>query len=230
MEGEILYRSFKEKRSTVHAFLDDYAFVIRTYIDLYTVTFDEYYLKRAVYFTNYTIEQFFDTKDGFFFYTANVSQALIARKKELFDNVIPSSNSVMAQNLHHLGILSDRQDWKHTAANMVGSLAQLVTGEPNYMSHWGIVLMEVRNGMSEVVVVGEGCESTTAQLNATYNPFMLTMGTIEGSQLPLLQDKIAVNGKTTIYVCYNKTCRLPVHRISDALDQIIPKHPAELRH
>jgi uncharacterized protein len=230
MDGEILYRSFKGKRSTVHAFLDDYAFVIRAYIDLYTVTFDEYYLKRANYFTTYAIDQFYDTKDGFFFFTPSVSQPLITRKKEIFDNVIPSSNSVMAQNLYYLGILFDREDWKHSATAMSRSLAHLVTSEPNYMSQWGIVLMEVRNGMSEVVIVGNACEHTAAQLNATYNPFALTMGTAGSSELPLVQGKIAVDEKTTIYVCYNKTCRLPVHRLSDAIDQIIPKHPAELRH
>ncbi|RAV99599.1 thioredoxin domain-containing protein [Pseudochryseolinea flava] len=230
IDGAVIFRSFKDKRSNVHAFLDDYAFVIRAYIDLYTVTFDAYYLKRAVYFMNYTITQFYDTKDGFFFYTAEVSPALIARKKEIFDNVIPSSNSVMAQNLHHLGILADRDDWKHIAETMSGSLAHLVVGEPNYMSHWGIVLMEVRNGMSEVAVVGKECADTAAQLNATYNPFMLTMGMEKESELPLLEGKIALDDKTTIYVCYNKSCRLPVHRISDALDQIISKHPAALRH
>jgi len=35
-----------------------------------------------------------------------------------------------------------------------------------------------------------------------------------------MQGKIAIDGKDTIYVCYNKTCQQPVTDIDKALDQI----------
>ena len=40
------------------------------------------------------------------------------------------------------------------------------------------------------------------------------------SDLPLLQYKTEINGKTAIYVCYNKTCKLPVTDLDVALTQI----------
>ncbi len=66
MEGLVIYRSYKDKRSTVHAFLDDYAFVIKAYTDLYEVTFDAYYLRRTRRNSlEYTLEQFSDSAGGF---------------------------------------------------------------------------------------------------------------------------------------------------------------------
>jgi len=37
--------------------------------------------------------------------------------------------------------------------------------------------------------------------------------------LPLLKNKY-VKGETMIYVCVNKSCKLPVSKVSDAIEQI----------
>jgi uncharacterized protein YyaL (SSP411 family) len=230
MEGYILYRSFREKRSTVHAFLDDYAFVIQAYTRLYEVTFDEYYLRRAEGFLAYAVEQFRDPADGFFFYTAHAAEELIARKKEIFDNVIPSSNAVMAQNLLRLGILLDRDDWKEMASNLTGSLAHLITTEPNYMSYWGIAYAETRKEMAEIVIIGDQAQALRSEFHLQYHPFSVTMGATHGSELSLLKGKVAMNGKTTLYVCYTKTCKSPVHTVAEAEKQLSANHEHAFRH
>lgn len=222
MEGHTLYRSFKEKRSSVHAFLDDYAFVIQAYRKLYEVTFEEYYLLRAERFMEYAIEQFRDPADGFFFYTAHAAEPLITRKKEIFDNVIPSSNAVMAQNLLYLGIMLDRNEWKEMAAGMTGSLAHLIATEPSYMSYWGIAYAETKKEIAEIIIVGEQSQELRAELQQRYHPYSVVMGTSDHSELPLLQGKVPTGGKTTLYVCYNKTCRLPVYSVEDAEKQVLP--------
>jgi uncharacterized protein len=220
-QGSVLYRSFKNKRSTTKGFLDDYAFVIQACIRLYQVTFDEYWIKRAQVLMNHTIEQFHDNEDGFFHYSANDSEKLIARKKELFDNVIPASNSVMAQNLYQLGIILDKENWKQLAEAMTSPLAHIITTEPNYMSNWAIAFTEMKKGLAEVVFAGENIENLNLDFHKTYQPFTVTMGSVAKSELPLLSGKIAVNSQPTIYVCYNKTCQKPVHEISDAIEQLM---------
>ncbi|HCW07415.1 MAG TPA: thioredoxin domain-containing protein, partial [Cytophagales bacterium] len=99
-----VFRSYRDKRSNTEGFLEDYAFLIRAYISLYEVTFDESYLQKAQLWTNYTLENFLDEEDYYFHFSSLSSEQLIAKKKEVFDNVIPSSNAVMARNLFHLGI------------------------------------------------------------------------------------------------------------------------------
>jgi uncharacterized protein len=218
MDGTRLYRSYKEKRSSTRGFLDDYAYVIQAYIRLYSVTFENYWLKRAEVFMDHTIEQFHDAEDGFFFYTARDSEALIARRKELFDNVIPCSNSVMVQNLFHLGTLLAKDKWTQLAEAIVTPLAHLIVGEPNYMSNWGVAYCEIKKGMVEVVLAGDE-QRSLIDLHTGYQPFILTMAG-EDPVLPLTEGKGLIGEKPTIYVCFDKTCQKPVHTLQEAKEQI----------
>lgn len=218
-EEKTLYRSFKGKRSNTKGFLDDYAFYIQALIRLYQVTFSEHHLRRAETLLEHTLDQFLDKADGYFFYTASGSEKLITRKKEIFDNVIPSSNAVMAQNLSHLGTLLDRDDWKQLAVAMTDGFSHLIKGEPGFMSQWGIVYMELKKGLAEIALRGKNISELRKELGEHYIPFSIIQGSENGSELPLLRDKVA-GEHGTIYVCYNKTCKLPVHTVPDALKQL----------
>ena len=221
MEGLTLFRSYKNKRSHVKGFLDDYAYMIQASLNLYQVTFDAYWLHRARALTEHTVENFLDETDGFFRYARKDAEKLIATQKEIFDNVIPASNSVMAQNLLHLGILCDESNFRSLAENMTLSLSHLITGEPNYMSNWGIVYMELKKGLAEVAFVGAAAKTGCKEFHENFQPFMLTMGTETESELPLLQGKSSDQHPLTIFVCYNKTCQRPVHSVAEAIEQIV---------
>jgi uncharacterized protein YyaL (SSP411 family) len=116
--------------------------------------------------------------------------------------------------------LLDKDEWKSMATRMVDSIGYLITNEPNYMSNWGIVFSEIKKGMAEVVFVGESNKERALEFSSRYEPFALLMGTTVSSELPLLQGKTVVNGKDTIYVCYNKACQRPVHNVKDAFEQV----------
>lgn len=220
-EGLTLYRSYKNKRSHVKGFLDDYAYVIQASLSLYQVTFDEYWIQRARALAEYTIEHFLDDSDGFFRYARKDAEKLIAVQKEIFDNVIPASNSVMTQNLLHLGILWDEQKFRNLSESMMLSLSHLITSEPNYMSNWGIAYAEMKKGMAEVAFVGREAKEACEKLHGSFQPFVLTMGSETESDLPLLQGKTSADHALTIFVCYNKTCQRPVHTVTEAIQQIV---------
>ena len=221
MEGNKIYRSYKNKRSTTVGFLDDYAFYIQALIKLYQVTFDEQWIHRASTLMEHSIEQFFDPHDAFFFYTSAHGERLISRKKEIFDNVIPSSNAVMAQNLNYLSIFFERDDWGKTAKAMAESLSHIIKSEPTYMSHWAIVFTEIKKGLAEIALTGKNIKTLQSEFLQQYFPFSIIQGTEDKSDLPLLKDKVSMDGKSTIYVCYNKTCKLPVHTLEEAKLQLI---------
>ncbi|HET9053916.1 MAG TPA: thioredoxin domain-containing protein, partial [Cyclobacteriaceae bacterium] len=219
MEGNKIYRSFKGKRGNTEGFLEDYAYTIQAYLKLYQANFNEDFVIRAAALTEYALENFYDAEESYFFYTSKQAEKLITRKKEIFDNVIPASNGVMVQNLYHLGILLDRDDWKKMAREMTENLSHLISHEPNYMSYWGIVLMEMKAGLAEVVFTGESYLAKKNEFRKSYQPFTLLMGSHKPSQLPLLQGKTETD-KDLIYVCYDKTCRLPVQRVDEAMKQL----------
>lgn len=214
-----VYRSFKDKRGNTEGFLEDYAYIIQAYIKLYQANFDEQWIEKAKTFTEYVLENFYDVGESYFYFSGKHAEKLIARKKEIFDNVIPASNGVMVQNLYHLGIILDRADWKTMAQEMTENLTHLISQEPNYMSNWGIVLTEMKAGLAEIVFTGESYLYQKRDFKKSYQPFTLVMGSNTPSQLPLLQGKTEVDGNL-IYVCYDKTCKLPVHTIEEALKQL----------
>ena len=88
----------------IPAFIDDYAATSQAFINLYPVTFDEQWLNLAEKITQYGFDHFFDEASGLFGYTAIESQLVTGTKTETTDNVIPSSNAMMAAVLHDLGI------------------------------------------------------------------------------------------------------------------------------
>ena len=220
MESSTLFRSYKGKRSQTHAFLDDYAYLIQAYIRLYQNTFTEYWIKRAEQFMVHTIDHFLDSGDGYFLFSGKYGEKLIANKKEIFDNVIPASNSVMAQNLWHLGTILDKEEWKQMGRKMVMSLSHIIKSDPNYMSNWAITFTEIGKGLAEVAFVGEECMTLKAQFDQHFAPFALTMGATTESRLPLLEGKTTIEGKSAIYVCYDKTCQRPVTSVEEARSQL----------
>ncbi len=213
MDSTTVFRSFRDKRSGITGFLDDYAAVIQSQIKLYEVTFDEYWIKRAEAFLEYVIENFFDTNEGYFFYTSAHGEKLISRKKEILDNVIPSSNSVMGWNLFRLGTILDRKDWREMAEQMTLNLTQLILDEPYYMSNWAILYTEIKKGLMEVAFIGEDIETLRQEFHIEFQPFTQAMGTKTSSTLPLLADKTIKGKKPTLYVCYRNTCYAPVHAV-----------------
>jgi len=215
-----LQRSYKAKASVTEGFLEDYAYLIQANINLYEVTFNEAYIRQARQWTNYTLEHFYDADEGFFFFNSRYAETLIAQKKEIFDNVIPASNSVMAANLFRLGALLSDEEWQNVAKQMVKRLYSLITTEPNYMSNWGIVLLEMTRGLHEVVIMGTNSNEVRGVLQKHFIPFAVIAGGQSENDLLLLKGRLPKDDQTLIYVCVDHTCQLPVDNVEQALNQL----------
>ena len=97
-DGRLLH-NYKNGKSTINGYLEDYATVIDSFIALYQNTFDQKWLNIANQLTQYTIEHFYETEKNLFYFTSNLDPKLISRSIEYSDNVIPASNSIMAKKL-----------------------------------------------------------------------------------------------------------------------------------
>ena len=202
-------------------FADDYAAVIQALIKYYETTFEIEALRLADQLTMSVVEGFFDESESLFFYSSNEAESLIARKKELFDNVIPSSNSIMADNLFRLGTHLDNEAYKTKAIKMVKQVAALIEQEPEFLPNWGRVAALLAKPMPEIVIVGPQAIEMAREFNSRSMPNKVLIASLEESEeLPLLSYKSAIGGETTIYVCFNKTCKLPVTSVEEALEQI----------
>lgn len=215
-----VYRAYKNKRSQTEGFLEDYAFLIQAYTSLYQVTFNEGWLYKAKTWTEYVLNHFYDSQEEYFYFSSDAAESLIARKKEVFDNVIPGSNSVMARNLFELGILLDQEDWQQRAGRMTLKLTNLIQKEPVYMSHWAVVLCELVHEPATIVFSGPDALVLRQQLMNQYYPFVITAGATGQSELLLLTGREPLANETRIFVCYTKSCQLPVTGAEDARKQM----------
>ncbi len=213
-----LTRNYKEGKEAVNGFLDDYAMTADAFISLYQITFDEQWLYKAKSLSDYAIDHFFDLESNSFYYTSDLDPPLVTRKREVVDNVIPSSNSMMAKVLHHIGIYLFDDEYEAIANSMMNNMLQTITtsDQPNFYSNWGIVLTDFIYEPFEVAIVGDGFDAVRRELDQKYIPNMLLLGgAIEGT-IDLLEGKL-VKGETTIYVCKNKVCKFPVNTVTEAL-------------
>ncbi|TZF82745.1 thioredoxin domain-containing protein [Pedobacter sp. BS3] len=214
-----LQRTFKLLQSgSPIAFLDDYAFVIDALIGLYEATFDECWLEQAQKYTIRAKELFFDAGSGMFFYTASTDEALVARKYEILDNVIPSSNSVMAINLYKLGHFYDDESYLSMARQMLANVKPQIKSYGSSYSNWATLLLYEVFGVYEIAITGEQWSQFHKEIEKNFIPNKILLGGNAGT-LPLLSDKSGSESK--IYICKNRTCKLPVTNTEDAIKQIL---------
>ena len=214
-----LFRNFKNGKATIPAFLDDYAFMISALIDYYQVNFNEEYLQRANDFNQYVEQHFFDKISGMYFYTDDQYSNLIARKMEIADNVISSSNSEMAKNLLMLGLYFENKNYENQSAQLLKNVIDDVKKNPGYYANWAQVMALQIKPPYEVAIMGSNWKEKLAEFHKYYLPNTIYLGGVSEGNLNLLQNKL-IDGKTTIYVCENKTCQLPVEEVTLALKQI----------
>lgn len=216
-----LFRNYKNGKAYIPAYLEDYALVIQAYLALYQISFEEKWLYQANALTQYAIQHFYDHAEELFFYTDDSAEQLIARKKEIFDNVISSSNSVMASNLYFLSILLDNRAYRAISEAMLGKISPLLKKEVRYLANWACLYTYFLKPTVEIAISGEQLFSFAQQLQKQYFPNKVIVGTLHQSKLPLLEMRDAKQGQTLIYVCRNKTCLLPVSTVSEAWEQIV---------
>lgn len=217
-EDGSLYRNYKDGTSAINAFLDDYATVIDAAMSLYEITFDESYLDLAKRLTDHTRSHFLDTSNHMFYYTSDSDQDLVARKKELADNVIPSSNSMMARNLHALGLYLDDKEFKVQSKQMLNNMLPQIdeTTATDYYSNWIQLHGDLINPTYEIAVVGPDAAKVAKELNTHYLPNAIVLGGTDEGTLTLLKGKLQ-EGETYIYVCQNKVCKFPVQDVDAAI-------------
>lgn len=202
-----LFHNYKNQKSTINGYLEDYSWVIAAFISLYEVTLDEKWLHDAKKLADYSLEHFYDTKTGFFAFTSNLDEALITSHYETEDNVIPASNSVMGKNLFQLGLYFENSYYEKVTEQMLQHIFPSI-GYPSAYSNWLDLALNYSEQNKELALCGETALEYCNKINGLYLPNVILAGTEKVSNLPFLKDRF-VAGQTLFYVCQNKTCQIP---------------------
>jgi len=211
-----LYHTYKEGAAKINGLLDDYACMIDAYVTLYATTLNDEWLLKANELAKYVQQHFYDHESGMFFYTSDENDVLITRKTEIFDNVIPSSNSIMARNLKKLAFYFDNKAFEKISKQMLFNMENEMIEYGSGYSNWAQLMLDFLDHNYEIVICGKDAISKLKELQKNYSPNILWAGTTKrNDHFSFLKSRF-VTDKTFIYICENNTCQLPLEKVSDA--------------
>jgi uncharacterized protein YyaL (SSP411 family) len=225
----LLLRTHKDGQAKLNGYLEDYAFFADGLIALYESTGETLWLEEARAITDRMIEEFWDSDEGGFFYTGVSHEELIVRSKDYFDNATPSGNSVAAEVLLHLSVLTGNEEYARLAVTLFRLMRDTAT---RYPSAFGRLLGAVDFYLSspkEIAVIGvRDAADTQALLREIwqrYLPNRVITQAAEGDTrateaVPLLRERNMIEGKATAYVCHHYTCRKPVTTAAELGQQL----------
>lgn len=213
-----LFHNYKNGITSITGYLEDYCFVIDAFIGLYQITLNENWLSISKQLTDYCLDNFYDEGKQFFRFTSRKDEELITTHYEIEDNVIPGSNSVMANNLVVLGTYFGNSHYEKIAENMLHHVIENID-YPSAFSNWLSVLLHFSEDSMELAVCSSQASEYVKKLNAIYIPNILVSGTDKTSNLPFLANRFQEN-ETLFYLCKNKTCDLPTSDFDEIITSI----------
>jgi len=215
-----LQRSLTHGRPGAEGYLDDYASMIRALLDLYEGTGRLTWFQQALSLDETLHTHFEDRRNGGFFLVSDQHEALLAREKPQRDDVIPSGNAIEMGNLLRFYEFTTDDRYRERAASAFRAFGDTLKNAPTMAADMLRALDFYQATPREIVIVTphfrEEAAAFLKRLGPTYLPDRVLSVVTEGKQLhrhekylPILEDKRAVKGRTTAYVCAHWVCQLP---------------------
>jgi uncharacterized protein YyaL (SSP411 family) len=217
-----LYRSWREGRSAIPGFAEDYAYLIQGLLDLYETGFDIQWLQWAEKLQIRMDELFWDEANGGYFNSRADDPTVIVRLKEDYDGAEPAPNSIAAMNLVRLDWLIGRAGAREKARRTVEAgrpqWSRVPQALPQMLCALELVLAEPRT----VVLAGDPrsaeFQTLTAVLHERLGPPRALLCADGGpgqawlaTHRAYLAEMKPVGGRATAYVCENFTCHSPIN-------------------
>jgi len=218
-ENGNLNHSYKNGKSSINGYLEDYATVIDAFILLYEATLNEKWLNTAKQLTDYTFDHFFDTESHMFYFTSDEDSNLITRKLEIEDNVIPASNSIMAKNLFKLSHYYSNEYYLKVSKQMLHNVIDRTKQYGSGYSNWLELMCDFSGTYYEIAISGINSKEKLAEINQHYIPNKLIAGSENKSAIPIMEGRFNTN-ETYIYICVDGACKLPERDTKKALNQL----------
>ncbi|MFN2427948.1 MAG: thioredoxin domain-containing protein [Candidatus Binatia bacterium] len=230
-----LLRSHKDGAAQHNAYLDDYAFFIAALLDLYETTGDTRWLREAVALDDVLARHYEDEQGGGFFMTSDDHEELLAREKPGYDGAEPSGNSVQALNLLRLHELTTNDAYRKRAERTLKAFGTILGRAPAALSEMLLAVDFLTDAPKEIIIVAPESRSEARpfldHLRANFLPNRVVVVVPESALqahidlVPLVEGKVAQDGRTTAYVCERRVCELPTSDPATFAKQIAKVKP-----
>jgi uncharacterized protein YyaL (SSP411 family) len=220
MDGAYLKHTWKDGKVKVEGFLDDYAQVIEGLLNLHLATFSGEWLRRAIQMAEVMVEEFWDESTGMWYDTSKRHQSLFIRPSSTYDNAVPSGASSATMACLKIARLTGKAYTERIAAQALRGIQELAIRYPLGFCNWLCALDFHVSPPKEIVIIGNRQNDSASQalMGVLYenwfpNKVAVAFDPSEPAPLiglPLLEGKIMIDGRPTVYLCENYACSTPV--------------------
>ncbi len=208
-DGRLL-RTFNRGTAQLGAYLEDHAFLLEAMLGLYEATFDARWFVAARELADAMLERFADPVQGGFFTTAADHETLVARRKDLEDNPIPSGQASAAYGLLRLAALTGEHRYEEAALGVLRLLHRMAPEHPVAFGHFLQAFDFHLAAVKEVAIAGPDAAPLERVVRGAFLPHVVLAGGAGDGTVPLLEGRSAVDGRAAAYVCEHFACRQPV--------------------
>ncbi|MBE0516134.1 MAG: thioredoxin domain-containing protein, partial [Methanophagales archaeon] len=215
-----LLRRYRDGEASIPGTLEDYTALIAALLDVYEASFDSQWLREALHLNDRMVELFWDKTEGGFFFTRRDETELPAFIKEADDGPIPSGNSIAAQNLLRLATLTGDEELRTRAKDTFLTFRASLEQSPLEHAQMLCALNFYLSIPMHAVLASENREDAqpfAAEVSRHFLPQKVIVFSMSGvtddelpGLMPLIKDKVAIQGNPTVYICENYTCRTPI--------------------
>jgi uncharacterized protein YyaL (SSP411 family) len=216
-----LLRTYKDGQAKLKAYLDDYAYFVNALLDVFEVDPHTKYLKLALQHANYLIEHFWDPKENNFFFTADNHEKLIIRTKNIHDLSLPSGNSVVAYTFLKLYHLTQDKRFLDVSTKIMESLSTMAAENPfGFGQLLNAIYLYIQKPI-EITMLNTNNAEIYTNLTSRFIPESILVTISKEEHLNDLKEyryflgKEFDKNKTTVYVCKDFACSLPLHSMSE---------------
>ena len=209
------HRVYKDGKTQQPAFLDDCAYLLEAFVDLYEASFDPSYLAEAEALATQLFDGFWDDDQGGFFFTADYHETLICRKRDLMDNATPAASGVAVLGLLRLEKHTGQAEYRQRAEAALKLATPLIGRAPMAFGYTLVAVDFLHSPSVEIAVVADRAEALNDLLevvHATFLPHKVLVGyggeASAQPQLPLLEGK-EPSGRAAAYICRDFQCEAP---------------------
>ena len=214
-DNGLLLRTYRDGKSHLNAYLEDYSYFIAGLIALYEASFEPRWLTEAERLADIMIDQFGDAAGDGFFFTGKAHETLIVQSKSAYDGATPSGASMAIHSLLRLAKHLDKPEFHDKAVETLLLYFHQMEGMPSGSGQLLCELAFLLSTPKEIAIVGEKSDARTdamlGALHSTYQPnkIVALSESADGQTLPLLAGKTQIDSNTTAYVCENYVCQAP---------------------
>ncbi|MEO8247477.1 MAG: hypothetical protein ABI622_10205, partial [Chloroflexota bacterium] len=232
-DGDRLWRTVRDGRAHTAGFGEDYLLLADGLLAAHAALGAAAPLLLARRLVERAIADLWDDEAGVFAETGPEHESGIARVRSLVDGAMPSTNSVAADLLPRMALLTGDVELERRARRIMRSVVPALDRQPTMFGRMLSAADRSFRPPVDAVVVSASAHDPTAMAlrRAVARPYVpdLVLATVAPDDptrgWSIFEGKVAISGRSTAYVCRGYACEAPTIDAATAARQVVEFSP-----